>query len=81
MLDRHNGNYKVISFSCWDKYVCLAFAQPTHRESLRDIQVRLRATQSRLYHLGASEERSLGNTLAYANQTQPSLTPSFWNYL
>ena len=51
-VDRYDGNYKVISFSCWDQYLCMAFAQLTYRESLRDIQVCLRATQSRLYHLG-----------------------------
>jgi len=51
-VDRYSGNHKVIIFSCWDQYLCMAFAQLTYRESLRDIQVCLRATQSRLYHLG-----------------------------
>jgi len=68
-VDRYNGNHKVISFSCWDLYLCMAFAQLTYRESLRDIQVCLRATQSRLYHLGIRGKVSR-NTLAHANQTR-----------
>jgi len=68
-VDRYNGNHKVISFSCWDQYLCMAFAQLTYRESLRDIQVCLRATQSRLYHLGIRGKVSR-NTLAHANQTR-----------
>jgi IS4 transposase len=68
-VDQYNGNYKVISFSCWDQYLCMAFAQLTYRESLRDIQVCLRATQSRLYHLGIRGKVSR-NTLAHSNQTR-----------
>src|SRR4030065_912964 len=68
-VDRYNGNHKVINFSCWDQYLCMAFAQLTYRESLRDIQVCLRATQSRLYHLGIRGKVSR-NTLAHANQTR-----------
>ena len=65
----YNGNRKVISFSCWDQYLCMAFAQLTYRESLRDIQACLRATQSRLYHLGIRGKVSR-NTLANANQNR-----------
>jgi len=68
-VDRYNGNRKVISFSCWDQYLCMAFAQLTYRESLRDIQACLRATQSRLYHLGIRGKVSR-NTLANANQNR-----------
>jgi len=68
-VNQYNGNHKVISFSCWDQYLCLAFAQLTYRESLRDIQVCLRAIQSRLYHLGIRGKVSR-NTLAHANQTR-----------
>jgi hypothetical protein len=68
-VDRYNGNHKVISFSCWDQYLCMAFAQLTYRESLRDIQVCLWASQSRLYHLGVGGKVSR-NTLAHANQTR-----------
>ena len=66
-VDRYDGNHKVISFSCWDQYLCMAFAQLTYRESLRDIQVCLRAAHSKLYHLGIRGKVSR-NTLAHANQ-------------
>jgi len=68
-VDHHNGNHKVISFSCWDQYLCMAFAQLTYRESLRDIQACLRANQAKLYHLGIRGKVSR-NTLAHANQTR-----------
>ena len=42
-VDRYRGNYKVSSFSCWDQFLCMAFAQLTYRESLRDIETCLRA--------------------------------------
>ena len=68
-VDHYNGNHKVISFSCWDQYLCMAFAQLTYRESLRDIQACLRANQAKLYHLGIRGKVSR-NTLAHANQTR-----------
>ena len=68
-VDRYNGNYKIKSFSCWDQYLCMAFAQLTYRESLRDIQACLRATQSKLYHIGIRGKVSR-NTLAHANQNR-----------
>src|SRR5512140_1214199 len=68
-VNRYSGNRKVISFTCWDQYLCMAFAQVTFRESLRDIEACLRATQSRLYHLGIRGKISR-NTLANANQNR-----------
>jgi hypothetical protein len=66
-VERYHGNYKVKSFSCWDQFLTLAFAQLTYRESLRDIEACLRAAPQKLYHMGL---RSLvsRNTLAHANQ-------------
>ena len=66
-VQRYNGTYKVKSFSCWDQYLCMAFAQLTFRESLRDIQVCLRMAQAKLYHMGFRGQISR-NTLANANQ-------------
>jgi hypothetical protein len=66
-VERYNGNYKVKNFSCWDQFLCMAFAQLTYRESLRDIQACLRAVQSKLYHLGIRGKVSR-NTLAHATQ-------------
>lgn len=66
---RYHGDFKVKSFSCFDQFLCLAFAQLTYRESLRDIESCLRAMQSRLYHMGF-RGRVSRNTLAHANETR-----------
>jgi hypothetical protein len=67
IVHRHQGHYKVQSFSCWDQFLCLAFAQLTYRESLRDIEICLRSRSSQLYHLGFRSPISR-STLAYANE-------------
>ena len=51
-VERYHGDYKLKSFSCWDQLLCMAFAQLTYRESLRDIEACLRANQTKLYHMG-----------------------------
>lgn len=66
---RYQGNYKLKSFSCWDQFLCMAFAQLTYRESLRDIEACLRAQQTKLYHLGIRGQVSR-NTLAHANSVR-----------
>src|SRR5467141_4884360 len=53
-VDRYHGHYKVKSFSCWDQFLAMAFAQLTYRESLRDIEVCLAAQRNKLYHCGLS---------------------------
>jgi hypothetical protein len=63
---RYRGEFKVRSFSCLDQFLCMAFAQLTYRESLRDIEVCLRAQSSKLYHLGIRSAVAR-NTLANAN--------------
>src|ERR1700688_2927483 len=63
---RYRGEFKVKSFSCLDQFLCMAFAQLTFRESLRDIEVCLRAQSSKLYHLGIRSAVAR-NTLAHAN--------------
>lgn len=65
-VDRYQGHHKVKSFSCLDHFLCMAFAQLTFRESLRDIETCLRAHQSKLYHLGIRSTVAR-NTLANAN--------------
>ncbi len=65
-VDRYDGDYKVQSFSCLDQFLCLAFAQLTYRESLRDIETCLRAHQPQLYHMGFRGGISRNN-LANAN--------------
>ena len=66
---RYQGEHKVKSFSCLDQYLCMAFAQLTYRESLRDIEACLRAQSSKLYHLGVRGNIAR-NTLANANATR-----------
>jgi transposase len=51
-VKRYRGNYKVQKFSCMDQFLCMAFAQLTYRESLRDIEACLRSMQPKLYHMG-----------------------------
>ena len=65
-VTRYRGAFKVKSFSCLDQFLCMAFAQLTFRESLRDIEVCLRAQSSKLYHLGIRSTVAR-NTLANAN--------------
>ena len=66
IVARYAGERKVKSFSCLDQFLCMAFAQLTFRESLRDIETCLRAQQSKLYHLGIRSAVAR-NTLANAN--------------
>ena len=63
---RYGGDRRVRRFSCWDQFLCMAFAQLTYRESLRDIETCLRAVPSRLYHAGIRGRVSC-STLADAN--------------
>ena len=65
-VERYQGHYKVKSFSCLDQFLCMAFAQLTYRESLRDIEACLRSMQTKLYHLGIRGQVSR-NTLSNAN--------------
>ena len=66
-VDRYSGNYHTSSFSCMDQYLCMAFAQLTYRESLRDIEACLRSRKEKLYHLGI-RGRVSRSTLAEANE-------------
>lgn len=66
-VDRYQGDRYVKEFSCWDQFLCLAFAQLTYRESLRDIEACLRSQRTKLYHMGF-RGRISRNTLAHANQ-------------
>jgi uncharacterized protein DUF4372/DDE family transposase len=66
---RYQGNKSVRSFSCWDQLLTMSFAQLTYRESLRDIEVCLRAQRGKLYHSGlAGPVRR--STLADANESR-----------
>ena len=66
---KYQGDYRVKSFSCLDQFLCMAFAQITFRESLRDIEVCLRSQNKKLYHMGIRGKVSR-STLADANETR-----------
>ena len=66
-VNRYQVNYKIKSFSCFDQFLCMAFAQLTYRESLRDIEACLRSMKNKLYHMGIHGKVSR-NTLAHANE-------------
>ena len=68
---RHRAEHKVKDFSCLDQFLALGFAQLTWRESLRDIEVNLRAQSHRLYHMGFRCKTVSRNTLANANAVRP----------
>lgn len=64
---RYNGDQRLRGFSCWDQFLCMAFAQFTYREGLRDIEACLRSTPDKLYHMGI-RGRVSRSTLADANE-------------
>lgn len=66
-VQRYQGNYKIKYFTCLDQYLCMAFAQITFRESLRDIEACLRSQKNKLYHMGIRGSISR-NTLSNANK-------------
>lgn len=66
-VKRYEGNHKIKSFSCYDQFLSMAFAQLTYRDSLRSIETSLRAHSSKLYHLGIKGGIAR-NTLSNANE-------------
>ena len=66
-IGRYKGNFHTSSFTCLDQFLCMAFAQLTYRESLRDIEACLRSRKEKLYHLGIRGQISR-STLADANE-------------
>jgi hypothetical protein len=69
LVAKYRGDFNVRSFSCLDQFLCMAFAQLTYRESLRDIEACLRAQASKLYHLGIRGKVSR-SALADANEAR-----------
>jgi hypothetical protein len=64
---RYKGDQRLRGFSCWDQFLCMAFAQFTYREGLRDIEACLRSSPDKLYHMGI-RGRVSRSTLADANE-------------
>ncbi len=70
IVGSHRHSDRKLPFSCWEQYLCMAFAQLTYRESLRDIESCLRALGGKLYHAGIRSTVSR-STLAHANEHRP----------
>ncbi len=69
IVKRHSADYKVKDFSCWKQYLCMAFGQLTHRESLSDTIVCLKANADKAYHLGIGSIVAK-STLSTANENR-----------
>ncbi len=74
IVNRHSGDYKVKNFSCWKQYLCMAFGQLTHRESISDTLLCLKANANKMYHLG------IGNIVAVSTITRANEHRSFQIY-
>ena len=72
LVTRHKGDYKVKDFSCWKQFLCMAFGQLTHRESLNDTLLCLKANAHKLYHLGIGDLVA-NSTLTRANENRSYL--------
>lgn len=70
IIERHHQTTRKLPFRYWEQYLCMAFAQLTYRESLRDIESCLRSLRGKLYHCGI-RSRVSRSTLAHANEHRP----------
>lgn len=68
-VQRYRGNHRVRTFRCYDQFLCMAFAQLTYRESLRDIVTCLHVLKPKLFHAGIQGKVSR-TTLADANENR-----------
>src|SRR3954467_6721628 len=74
LANRHFGDYLVKDFSCWKQFLCMAFGQLTHRESISDTVLCLKANANKMYHLG------MGNIVALSTITRANENRSFQIY-
>jgi len=68
-VHRYNGNYKVKDFTCWKQFLCMAFGQLTHRQSLSDTMLCLKLQSDKLYHLGIGKAFDK-STISRANESR-----------
>ena len=69
IVNRHFGDFKVKEFSCWKQFLCMAFGQLTHRESISDTVLCLKANANKMYHLGIAEVVAV-STITRANENR-----------
>jgi hypothetical protein len=72
IVNSHFGDYKVRDFSCWKQFLCMAFGQLTHRESISDTILCLKANANKMYHLGIGDVVAV-STITRANENRPYL--------
>jgi hypothetical protein len=69
IVNRHSGDYKVRDFNCWKQFLCMSFGQLTHRESISDTMLCLRANSAKMYHIGIGEVVAV-STITRANENR-----------
>ena len=69
IVKQYGGNYKTKDFSSWKHFLCLAFGQLTHRESMSDTMLCLKLNSSKLFHLGIGKAFDK-STVSRANETR-----------
>jgi hypothetical protein len=67
-VKRYNGNHKAKEFTCWKQFLCLAFGQLTHQESISDTMICLKLNADKVYHLGIGKAANK-STLSRARQS------------
>jgi len=72
IVNKHSGDYKVRDFTCWKQFLCMAFGQLTHRESISDTIICLKANCDKMYHLGIGQVIAI-STITRANENRSSL--------
>ena len=72
LVNRHFGDYKVKEFTCWKQFLCMAFGQLTHRESMSDTMLCLKANSDKMYHFGIGHIISV-SSITRANETRSYL--------
>lgn len=74
IVEKHNGNKHIRSFTCWNQMLCMVFGQLTNRDSLRDLIVALEAHKAKSYHLG------FGSTITRPTLARANIKRSFKIY-
>lgn len=69
IVNRYKGNYKKQEFTCWKHFLCMAFGQLTHRESMTDTMLMLKLNKKKLYHLGIGKSFDK-STVSRTNETR-----------
>jgi hypothetical protein len=69
IVNRHFGDFKVRDFSCWKQFLCMSFGQLTHRESISDTILCLKANANKMYHVGIGEVAAV-STVTRANESR-----------